>query len=169
MAPGKLSATDVIELLELVPLPGEGGYFRQTVSVPGAGEAATGASSHTAILYLVTPDSWSGLHMLETDELFHFYMGDECRMAVCSPRGAFEERRLGGDLRTGGQVQSLVPGGMWQGTRLAPGGNQGFALLGTTMTPGFRRDQFRLATQANVESMPEATAAKLRPYLAPDA
>ena len=167
MAPARLTASDVIELLELVPLPGEGGYFRQTVTAPNRVPNVRETPSHTAILYLVTPYSWSGLHMLETDELFHFYMGDECRMAVCSPQGALEERRLGHDLRSGCQVQTLVAGGMWQGTRLTPGGDHGFALLGTTMTPGFRQDQFRLAIQADIEAMPEDVAARLTPFLAP--
>lgn len=169
MAPGKLTASDVIELLNLVPLPGEGGHFRQTVPVLTLDEATGCPPSHTAILYLVTPDSWSGLHMLETSELFHFYMGDECRMVVCSPDGAFDQRRLGVDLRGGCLVQTLVPGGMWQGTRLAPGGNHGFALLGTTMTPGFTPDRFRLAGTADLESMPEDVIARLTPFLAPGA
>ncbi len=167
MAPGRLTASDVIELLALVPLPGEGGFFRQTVPGPNDDEAFDAALAHTAILYLVTPDSWSGLHMLETDELFHFYMGDECRMVVCSPDGAFDERRIGADLWAGCQVQSLVPGGSWQGTRLADGGDHGFALLGTTMTPGYRPDRFRLASTADLEKMPDDVAARLRLFLAP--
>jgi predicted cupin superfamily sugar epimerase len=36
-----------------------------------------------------------------------------------------------------------VPGGTWQGSRVAPGG--AFALLGTTMSPGFDYADFRLA------------------------
>jgi len=32
-------------------------------------------------------------------------------------------------------LQHVVPTGTWQGSRLAPGGK--FALLGTTMAPGF--------------------------------
>ncbi len=166
--PGKLTIPEIIERLDLVPLPGEGGYYRQTVIVPSAGRDRSDAPLHTAILFLVTPESWSGLHMLETDELFHFYMGDECRMVVCSPDGVLEERCIGTDLGAGCQVQTMVPAGMWQGTRLVEVGEYGYALLGTTMTPGFRQDQFHLATPADLEAFPDDIATRLEPFLAPE-
>ncbi len=165
--PGKLSLAEIIDLLNLAPLPGEGGYFRQNVIVTDTNPGRLHAPLNTAILFLVTPESWSGLHMLESEELFHFYMGDECRMVVCSPDGALEERRIGTDLQAGCQVQTLVPAGMWQGTRLLEGGAFGYALLGTTMTPGFRQDQFRLAHFADLESLPPAVAATLSEFLSP--
>ncbi len=42
---------------------------------------------------------------------------------------------LGSDILAGQQVQSVVPAGVWQGSVLRPGG--AFALMGTTMAPGF--------------------------------
>jgi len=56
---------------------------------------------------------------------------------------------------------------MWQGTRLLGNRGHGYALLGTTMTPGFRRDQFRLAARSDLDVMPRPVAARLAPYLAP--
>ncbi len=164
--PGKLTMRHVIDMLDLAPLPGEGGYFRQTVVVPDADPLRAHAPAHTAILFLVTPESWSALHLLESDELFHFYLGDECRMVVCSPEGEIEERRLGTDLGSGCQVQTLVAGGRWQGTKLIEHGDFGYALLGTTMTPGFRQDQFHLATIADIDGFPVDVSVRLRPYLA---
>ena len=160
------TAAEVIELLDLQPLEGEGGYFRQTHFVPGREVPGAESPATTAIVFLVTPESWSGLHRLETDEMFHFYLGDRCQMVVCSPDGTIEERCLGTDLRAGCQIQTLVPGGSWQGTMLAPDGDHGYALLGTTMTPGFRRDQFTLATEADLAMMDDVVARRLRPYLA---
>jgi predicted cupin superfamily sugar epimerase len=165
--PRRLTTTEIIDLLGLAPLAGEGGYYRQTVIVPNAGPDGFDAPLHTAILFLVTPESWSGLHMLESDELFHFYMGDECRMVVCSPDGALEERRIGTDLDAGCRVQTMVPAGMWQGTRLVEDAEYGYALLGTTMTPGFRQDQFRLAHLADLALLPPAVAATLSEFLSP--
>jgi len=162
--PERLTAAEVIALLDLAPLPGEGGYYRETLKVPSGDPAAP---QNTAILFLVTPDSWSGLHMLEEDELFHFYLGDPCRMVVCSPEGTVEERRLGTDLAGGCVVQSLVPGGCWQGTVLAGEGPYGYALLGTTMTPGFRADQFTLATAGDLARFGPAVAETLKPFLSP--
>jgi predicted cupin superfamily sugar epimerase len=37
----------------------------------------------------------------------------------------------------------VVPGGVWQGCRLIPGGR--LALMGTTVAPGFSYDDFELA------------------------
>ncbi|MBA3275709.1 MAG: cupin domain-containing protein [Chloroflexia bacterium] len=161
---GRLTAREVIDLLGLAPMPGEGGFYRRTVLVPGA-DPDLDAPAQTAILFLITGETWSGLHMLQTDEVFHFHLGDECRMVVCSPDGVLEERRLGTDLRAGCQVQTVVPAWMWQGTRLAEGGEFGYALLGTTMTPGFRRDRFRLAHPADLESLPPNVAATLSEFL----
>lgn len=158
-----LSAQDVIKHLGLQPLPGEGGYFRQTYVVPGM----DGYPATTAILFLVTPESWSGLHRLVGDELFHVYLGDACQMVVLDEHGNLVEYRLGPDIAAGQQVQVLVPGGCWQGTRLLPGGEHGWALLGTTMTPGYRLDQFDLATPETLSSFPPPVREVLGPYLAP--
>ncbi len=160
----RLTADDVISLLELQPLAGEGGYFRQTYTVAGS----DGNPVSTAIVFLVTPDSWSGLHRLVGDELFHVYSGDSCQMAVFTDDGTLIEHRLGANLAVGEKVQVLVPGGAWQGTRLIPGGEHGWALLGTTMTPGLRADQFERATNESLKQVPSKVRAALTPYLAPD-
>lgn len=160
----RLTAERVIALLDLQPLAGEGGFYRQTYVRSGPdGHPAT-----TAIYYLVTTDSWSALHRLAGDELFHAYLGDACSMVVCTAEGEVTHHRLGSDLVAGEQVQVLVPGGTWQGTMLVPGGDHGFALLGTTMTPGFRPDQFELPTASDLAGFDAAIQAELRPYLAPD-
>lgn len=124
-----LTAEDVIARLELSPLPGEGGWFRQT----WAGEAGVG----TAIYYLVTdaPGGFSALHRLPTDEVYHVYLGDPVEQLLLYPDGRSEVVVLGRDLEAGQRVQHVAPAGVWQGTRLVPGGE--WALLGTTMAPGF--------------------------------
>lgn len=162
--PEHLSADDIIAHLGFAPLVGEGGYYRETLKVPGDDPAAP---RNTAILFLVTPETWSGLHRLGGDELFHFYMGDPCRMVVCSPDGVLEERCLGTDIQGGCVVQTLVPAGAWQGTMLAGDGPHGYALLGTTMTPGFRADEFTLAREQDLAAFDADVAAALRPYLSP--
>ena len=139
-----LSADRIIEYLDLRPLPLEGGHFRQSY------RAAESISSDalparyqrdkqlcTAIYYLLTsdPDSFSALHRLPTDEIYHFYLGDPAEMLLLYPDGASALVRLGPDLRAGQQVQFVVPAGVWQGSRLAAGGS--YALLGTTMAPGY--------------------------------
>ena len=51
------------------------------------------------------------------------------------PDGLSNVRLLGNDLAAGQRPQVVVPAGVWQGSRLLPGAE--FALMGTTMAPGF--------------------------------
>jgi predicted cupin superfamily sugar epimerase len=136
------TADRIIALLGLAPLPEEGGYYAETYRLFGPGASATETPTDsrplaTAIFYLVTLDAFSALHRLPSDELFHFYLGDPVEQLRLRPDGSGQVVTLGIDLEAGQRPQVVVPGGVWQGARLAPGGVHGFALLGTTMTPGF--------------------------------
>jgi len=133
------SAQEIIAKLGLEPLDGEGGYFRQTYS-----RESPGASGHlaTAIYYLVTPNGFSALHRLKSDEIFHFYSGDVLEMIQISPKGELTRIIIGADVMHGQVPQVLVPRGTWQGTKLVDGGR--WALTGTTMAPGFEVGDFEL-------------------------
>jgi predicted cupin superfamily sugar epimerase len=143
----RLNAEDVIRILGLEPHPSEGGYYRETYrsdEVMGAGCLPSRypgeRSACTAIYYLVTPSSPSRLHRLRTDEIFHFYMGDPVLMLQLDPDGGGKTVLVGSDLRSGQVPQVVVPRGHWQGILLADGGS--FALLGTTVAPGFSFDDY---------------------------
>jgi len=138
-----LTAERVIDLLDLRRLPEEGGFYAETYRGPAlpAGALPDGYGGErpaaTAIYYLVTPIEFSALHRLPGDELFHFYLGDPVEQLHLLPDGLGRFAVIGPDLESGQHPQVLAPGGVWQGTRLVPGGAYGFALLGTTMAPGF--------------------------------
>jgi len=104
-------------------------------SLPGAYAAAGERSFGTAIYYLLTPDTFSELHRLPTEEVFHMYLGGPVRMLQLFAQGAALEVVLGTDIRAGQRPQVVVPAGVWQGSRLEPGVE--LALLGATMAPGF--------------------------------
>jgi uncharacterized protein len=146
------SAKEIQELLKLQPLPVEGGYFAETYrskftlsqrSLPSgyAGERALS----TAIYYMLTPDTFSAMHRLNGDEVYHFYLGDPAEMLFLKPDGTGETLLMGQDIVSGMLLQHVVPGGVWQGSRLRPGGK--FALLGTTMAPGFDPADFELGSR----------------------
>lgn len=161
MSANSLRAHHIIDALHLEPLAGEGGFFRQTWVLQGDdGPAAT------AIYYLVTPESFSGLHRLVDAELFHFYLGDACEQVIIDAEGRLERRVLGHGVVNGELVQSLVPGGCWQGTKLRAGGRHGFALLGTTMTPGFCPERFELAGPEDLEELDASVRNEVEQYLA---
>lgn len=137
-----LSTEFIIEHLMLRPLEIEGGYFRETyrspLVIPGASVGAEfkdDRSVCTAIYYLLTPSTFSELHRLPGDEIFHFYLGDPVEMLQLHPDGSATTVRLGNNLRADEVPQTVVPGGVWQGARLVSGGN--LALLGCTVAPGF--------------------------------
>jgi hypothetical protein len=81
------------------------------------------------------------MHRLRGPELYHFYLGDPVEQLMLREDGA-EVVHLGPDLAAGQRVQHVVPGGVWQGSRLRPGGR--YALMGTTMAPGFDLADFTL-------------------------
>jgi predicted cupin superfamily sugar epimerase len=89
----------------------------------------------TAIYYLLEPGTFSEMHVLTSDELFHFYLGDPVEMLQLWPDGHSEVVILGPDLAAGQHVQLLVPAGVWQGTGLIGDGK--VALLGCSVVPGF--------------------------------
>ena len=61
-------------------------------------------------------------------------------MLQLRPDGTGEITILGQDIASGMRLQHLVPAGVWQGSRLLEGGE--FALLGTTVSPGFEYEDF---------------------------
>lgn len=139
-----LTPQQIIELLDLEPLRGEGGLFIQTYCSPETISRQHLPERHqgdkpfgTAIYYLLTAeaDSFSALHKLPTDEIYHFYLGDPVELLQLHLDGTSKLIILGQDLLAGQKVQHLVPHGVWQGSHLIPGGN--FALMGTTMAPGY--------------------------------
>jgi uncharacterized protein len=142
---------EIIRTLGLIPLTQEGGLYVQTYRssemIPQAALPAhyNGPRSFgTAIFYLMTADadSFSALHRVETDEIYHFYLGDAVELLLLLPGGASRRVILGPKIMEGQQVQFVVPAGAWQGSRLLDGGD--YALLGTTMAPGFDRADFAL-------------------------
>ena len=142
-----ISAQEIIELLGMQPLRVEGGYFAETYKcqelIPRKalptryhGKRSFG----TSIFYLLTPDEVSALHRLESDEIFHFYLGDPVTMLQLHPDGSNDVVTLGQDIRSGQQLQVVVPRGTWQGSLLNEGGE--FALLGCTVAPGFEYSDY---------------------------
>lgn len=147
-----MTADEVRHVLDLEPLTFEGGFFRETYrsrwTIPHdrlPAEMNGQRSLATAIYYMITPHSFSPLHRLPGSEIFHFYLGDPVLMLQLLPDGTSQTVTLGHDLLNGQQPQVVVRGGIWQGCRLLPGGE--FALMGTTMSPGFDYADYQLGEQ----------------------
>jgi uncharacterized protein len=138
------SAEAIITSLRLEPHPKEGGFFREVYrseeQLPAAAlpdRYAAPRSFGTCIYYLLTPQTFSAMHRLASDEIFHFYLGDPVQMLQLFANGQGKLITIGPDILNGQSPQVIVPRGVWQGSCLMPGGSAGFALLGTTVAPGF--------------------------------
>jgi uncharacterized protein len=137
-----MTADEIKRILNLEPHPVEGGYFRRTYTSTGKVDLPRGMRAQgTAIYYLLEPGTFSEMHVLDSDEIFHFYLGDPAEMLQLHPDGRSALFTLGPDLSQGQHVQLVVPAGVWQGTRLIGDGK--VALLGCTVTPGFDFADYR--------------------------
>ena len=140
-----MTADEIKTLLKLEPHPVEGGFFRRTYTSTGEVGLPRGPRpAGTAIYYLLEPGTFSEMHILASDEIFHFYLGDPVEMLQLYPDGSSAVFTLGPDLADGQHVQLVVPAGVWQGTRLIGDGK--VALLGCTVTPGFDFADYRSAS-----------------------
>jgi hypothetical protein len=136
------TADQIRTLLHLKPHPEEGGYFietfrsSETISEKALPSRYKGRRSFgTAIYYLLSTETFSAMHRLRSDEIFHFYSGDPVEMLQLTPDGSGRVVILGSDVLNGMQPQVVIPRGVWQGARLLKNGK--FALLGATVSPGF--------------------------------
>jgi uncharacterized protein len=100
-----VTASEIKTLLQLEPHPCEGGWFRQTYVSSLRYEAPQGErTAATAIYYLLEAGAFSEMHMLASDEIFHFYLGDPVEMLQLWPGGRSTLVTLGPDLADGQQV-----------------------------------------------------------------
>ena len=152
-------AEKIIARLGLAPLPNEGGFFRQ--SWVSRERLADGRAAGSAIYFLLTPEGFSALHRLKTDELWHFYAGDPVEHLQLDPRdGSARLTTLGSDVLAGQTSQLIVRGGIWQGARLvlspteglAPAAGRGWALLGCTLAPAWDEREFLLGQRAELST-----------------
>jgi predicted cupin superfamily sugar epimerase len=137
------TAREIIQALELRPLPAEGGYFRRTWC----------NASASAIFFLITTDEFSAIHRIAQDEVWHFYFGDTVEhVQFDADRSVARRAILGPDVVAGEAPQWVVPAGMWQGARILPGpaDSHGFALLGCTVSPPWQAAGFELGRRADL-------------------
>jgi predicted cupin superfamily sugar epimerase len=155
-----MTTDQIKQLLSLEPHPIEGGFFRRTYTSPGTVELPRGLRHHgTAIYYLLEPGTFSEMHVLDSDEIFHFYLGDPVEMLQLRADGRSAVFTLGPDLAAGQHVQLVVPAGVWQGTRLIGDGK--VALLGCTVTPGFDFADYRSASYEELAAKWPAEAERI--------
>jgi hypothetical protein len=126
---------------KLAPHP-EGGFYRETFrSQSTVCNTLTGdiRSASTAILFLLTPDSFSAFHRLQSDEIWHYYEGDPIALHLLQAAGPAEI------VLSPENPDFAVPAGVWQAARCS--GNR-YSFCGCTVAPGFEFEDFELGLRA---------------------
>ena len=143
-------ARAVVEALGLAPHP-EGGFFRETFRAPLALPAPQGTrAASTAIYFLLHAGTFSALHRVRSDEVWHHYAGDPLELHLLEETGGGSAHRvvhLGRDLARGERPQAVVPAGVWQAA--IPTGD-GYVLCGCTVAPGFDFADFEMPARAEL-------------------
>jgi uncharacterized protein len=153
-----LSAEEVKKLLGLKPHPREGGWYVRTYEAGelvaaeafADGRYASARRTGTAIYYLLEPDTFSEMHRLQSDEVFHFYAGDAVEMLQLREGGRGAVVVIGNDLVRRERPQVVVERGVWQGSRLVAGGK--WALLGCTVSPGFEFEDYETGVREELSA-----------------
>lgn len=139
----------LVRRLRLEPHP-EGGFYRETfrapLVVPGP-DHGTPRHASTAIYFLLPAGTFSALHRVRSDEVWHHYDGDPVALHLIAGDGAHSVVRLGRDLAAGEAPQAVVPASTWQAAE--PLGSR-FALCGCTVAPGFDFADFELARREDL-------------------
>lgn len=149
----KLTPKKIIKLLNLEPLQPEGGYFRQTYKDKQRTKKGSKTRSiGTAIYYLITEDSFSTFHRISSTEIFHYYAGSSVEMFQITKTGKLKKTILGPHLNKGERPQVIIPPNIWQAAKLKKNIKIKWALIGTTVCPGFKYEDFEIGKRKNLIS-----------------
>jgi len=141
-------AKQLIKVLNLHPHP-EGGYYKRTYEsdnlvMSSIHSQAEKRRAGTAIYYLLQQPDFSAWHRLKSDELWHFYAGDTVYIHVIDKDGMLTSKKLGDKLNEpDAEYQHIIRAGSWFAAELEK--EDGFILLGCTVSPGFEFSDFELA------------------------
>jgi hypothetical protein len=137
----------LVDALRLSPHP-EGGFYRETFRSPDTVETPRGRrSASTAIYFLLPAGSFSALHRVAADEVWHHYAGDPLELVTFDDGGGKTVVLLGPELTAGQQPQCAVRAGRWQAARSV---GERFTLCGCTVAPGFEFRDFEMGDRRDL-------------------
>lgn len=167
-----ITVEQLIEKYQLIPHP-EGGYFRETYRSEGVipdsalPDNFKGDRNYcTGIYFLLPQGTKSCLHRIQSDEMWHFYLGGSMTLVLMHEDYGVQNIILGSDIQAGETVQFIVPAGWWFGGY--PNSESAYSFVGCTVAPGFDFADFELGTRTDLLSkFPESSELILK--LTPDA
>jgi predicted cupin superfamily sugar epimerase len=124
--------SDLVDKLALQPHP-EGGWYREIYRSPTRVQTARGSrSAITTIYYLLEQQQLSRWHVVQADELWHFYAGAPLELLEYDPTSRKLVRHVLGHV-------AVIPTGVWQAARSLGE----YSLVGCTVGPGFEFADFQ--------------------------
>jgi predicted cupin superfamily sugar epimerase len=137
-------ADQLRQQLHLLPHP-EGGFyseiFRSDVKVQFNSKER---AALTSIYFLLTQGQSSRWHVVDADEAWHFYEGEQLELYVMPPDfSRVEKIMLGTFDATGVKPVHIVPAGWWQAARAIGE----YSLVGCSVAPAFEFEGFRMLNE----------------------
>ena len=128
----------------------EGGFYRETFrsprGIPGPRDGERRSAS-TAIYFLLPAKTFSALHCVAADEVWHHYDGDPLDLHLLDEATGHRVVRLGHDFSAGEVPQAVVPAGVLQAA--VPIGER-YAFCGCTVAPGFDFADFAMPSRGEL-------------------
>ncbi len=141
------TAADWIETLDLVPLPEEGGLYRElyrsdeVIPQSALPDRFGGDRTYcTSIYYLLENPEFSAFHRIQQEEIWHFYEGSRLTLFILTPQGNLSQQTLGRNVKAGERLQVVIRRGDLFAATVDEAG--GYSLVGCTVAPGFEFADF---------------------------
>ncbi len=150
----KKSAKYWIKKLELTEHL-EGGYFKEVYRddeviknehLPSRFKDSRSYS--TAIYYLLDGSDFSAFHKIQSDEIWHFYVGTSLIIYMINKYGNLEKIVLGNNPEKNEELMAAIPKESWFAAEVID--KSSFSLIGCTVAPGFHFDDFELGSRENL-------------------
>jgi predicted cupin superfamily sugar epimerase len=134
-----MQARALIDKLGLKPHP-EGGWYREIYrSTERVQTLRDTRSAITTIYYLLERDQISRWHVVEADEIWHFYEGAPLELVAYEPGARALLRYVLGSTGDDRVRVAAIRQGVWQAARSLGD----FSLVGCSVGPGFEFGDFR--------------------------
>ena len=141
-----LKAKKYIKQLQLKKHP-EGGYFKEVyrsgerilpTHLPKRYKSSRNFS--TSIYFLLEGKQFSAFHLLQSDELWHFYDGSSILLYIINQKGELSVKKLGRSVDS--ELQLTIEKQSWFAAELED--KKSFAFFGCTVSPGFEFEDFEI-------------------------
>jgi predicted cupin superfamily sugar epimerase len=143
-----MQARALIGKLGLQPHP-EGGSYREFYRSEESVRTTRGTrAAITAIYYLLERGQISRWHVVEADEIWHFYEGSPLELLAYDAVARTLVRCLLGNATDDQQRVAVIRKGVWQAARTVGD----FSLVGCDVGPGFAFEDFRLVASLSGHS-----------------